>query len=58
MRVNICQSNLCPCVSLSLELLRHLLACYKSEEPVFLGERYGYAVASGYGYNYITGGGG
>ena len=54
MRVNIFHS----CVSLSLELLRHLLACYKSEEPVFLGERYGYAVASGYGYNYITGGGG
>ncbi|KAK7088109.1 beta-1,3-glucosyltransferase-like [Littorina saxatilis] len=43
---------------INLELLRSLLSCYKSDEPVFLGERYGYAVAAGYGYNYITGGGG
>ena len=42
----------------SLERLRQLLPCYSSEKPVFLGERYGYGVFSGYGYNYITGGGG
>lgn len=43
----------------SLELLRNLLACYKDTEgPLFLGERYGYGVTTGNGYNYITGGGG
>ncbi|XP_076435134.1 beta-1,3-glucosyltransferase-like [Babylonia areolata] len=43
---------------INLDLLRRLLACYKTEDPLFLGERYGYSVHQGYGYNYITGGGG
>jgi hypothetical protein len=43
----------------SISTLRRLLACYNHNEPVVLGERYGYAVSDEYsGYNYITGGGG
>ncbi|BFZ18317.1 hypothetical protein BsWGS_21356 [Bradybaena similaris] len=38
--------------------LRTLLACYNHEQLVVLGERYGYAILSGGGYDYITGGGG
>ncbi|RXM95451.1 Beta-1,3-glucosyltransferase [Acipenser ruthenus] len=34
-----------------------LLSCYDANEPVFLGERYGYGLGIG-GYSYITGGGG
>uniref|UniRef100_A0A8C3PXW7 Beta 3-glucosyltransferase n=1 Tax=Chrysolophus pictus TaxID=9089 RepID=A0A8C3PXW7_CHRPC len=37
--------------------LRKLLSCYDPNEPVFLGERYGYGLGTG-GYSYITGGGG
>ncbi|GAB1290503.1 Beta-1,3-glucosyltransferase [Apodemus speciosus] len=37
--------------------LRHLLSCYDSGDPVFLGERYGYGLGAG-GYSYVTGGGG
>ncbi|XP_041349949.1 beta-1,3-glucosyltransferase-like [Gigantopelta aegis] len=43
---------------ISLKQLRKLLACYDAKEVVVMGERYGYGVAKGYGYNYITGGGG
>ncbi|KAL8614023.1 hypothetical protein ACOMHN_023258 [Nucella lapillus] len=43
---------------INLEHLRQLLACYETEGPVHLGERYGYAVYQGHGYSYITGGGG
>lgn len=43
---------------INLELLRYVLSCYKSDEPIFLGERYGYGSSSGRGYDYITGGGG
>ncbi|KAK2171440.1 hypothetical protein NP493_1065g01034 [Ridgeia piscesae] len=43
---------------LSVPRLRRLLACYDPTEPVALGERYGYAVNTGQGYDYITGGGG
>ncbi|KAL5016891.1 hypothetical protein ScPMuIL_006480 [Solemya velum] len=43
---------------INLKLLRKLLSCYDPTEPVSLGERYGYSVAMGNGYNYITGGGG
>ncbi|XP_013785221.1 beta-1,3-glucosyltransferase-like [Limulus polyphemus] len=43
---------------LSMSRLLQLLRCYDHTEPVALGERYGYSVASGNGYDYITGGGG
>jgi len=44
---------------LSVNRLASLLSCYTSEEePFLLGQRYGYMVAQGHGYNYITGGGG
>nr|XP_033805998.1 beta-1,3-glucosyltransferase isoform X1 [Geotrypetes seraphini] len=42
---------------ISISRLQNLLGCYASEEPVFLGERYGYGLGTG-GYSYITGGGG
>ncbi|XP_035874270.1 beta-1,3-glucosyltransferase isoform X3 [Phyllostomus discolor] len=42
---------------ISISRLQHLLSCYESGEPVFLGERYGYGLGTG-GYSYITGGGG
>lgn len=41
----------------SIFRLRRLLSCYDPNEPVFLGERYGYGLGTG-GYSYITGGGG
>ncbi|KAK2169117.1 hypothetical protein LSH36_12g16120 [Paralvinella palmiformis] len=44
---------------LSVPNLRKLLTCYDHDEPVVLGERYGYGVFHEHsGYNYITGGGG
>ena len=46
---------------INLRRLRHLLACYHhDDEPVVVGERYGYSVNDLHsdGYNYITGGGG
>ncbi|XP_076343820.1 beta-1,3-glucosyltransferase isoform X2 [Tachypleus tridentatus] len=43
---------------LSVSRLLQLLRCYDHTEPVAVGERYGYNVASGDGYDYITGGGG
>lgn len=43
---------------INMDRLRLLLACYNHEQPVVLGERYGYAIVSGGGYDYITGGGG
>uniref|UniRef100_A0A674JT92 Fringe-like glycosyltransferase domain-containing protein n=1 Tax=Terrapene triunguis TaxID=2587831 RepID=A0A674JT92_9SAUR len=42
---------------ISIFRLRRLLSCYDPNEPVFLGERYGYGLGTG-GYSYITGGGG
>ncbi|RMC07236.1 hypothetical protein DUI87_16693 [Hirundo rustica rustica] len=42
---------------ISIFRLRQLLSCYDPNEPVFLGERYGYGLGTG-GYSYITGGGG
>nr|XP_048275019.1 beta-1,3-glucosyltransferase isoform X2 [Myodes glareolus] len=42
---------------ISISRLRHLLSCYNSSDPVFLGERYGYGLGTG-GYSYVTGGGG
>ncbi|XP_074243987.1 beta-1,3-glucosyltransferase isoform X3 [Saimiri boliviensis] len=42
---------------ISISRLQHLLSCYDSSEPVFLGERYGYGLGTG-GYSYVTGGGG
>ncbi|KAL9866457.1 beta-1,3-glucosyltransferase isoform 4-T4 [Geothlypis trichas] len=42
---------------ISILRLRKLLSCYDPNEPVFLGERYGYGLGTG-GYSYITGGGG
>ncbi|XP_077996496.1 beta-1,3-glucosyltransferase-like [Glandiceps talaboti] len=44
---------------LSVSRLQRLLSCYNPDEPVFLGERYGFGhTKSGWGYDYITGGGG
>jgi len=43
---------------LSVARLGQLLACYQGEGPFILGQRYGYMVATGHGYSYITGGGG
>lgn len=43
---------------LSIPRLLKLLHCYNSSEAIALGERYGYNVVKGQGYNYITGGGG
>ncbi|GFR97200.1 Beta 1,3-galactosyltransferase-like protein [Elysia marginata] len=43
---------------INLEQLRALLACYNPDQPVALGERYGYGLLRGGGYEYITGGGG
>ena len=34
------------------------MGCYNSNEPIAIGERYGYNVFSNYGYNYLTGGSG
>ncbi|XP_051783150.1 beta 3-glucosyltransferase a [Erpetoichthys calabaricus] len=42
---------------ISVPRLQKLLGCYNPNEPVFLGERYGYGLGTG-GYSYITGGGG
>ncbi len=42
----------------SIKRLRSLLSCYNPQEAIVLGERYGYKAAAGYGYDYITGGGG
>ncbi|KAG2456686.1 B3GLT glucosyltransferase, partial [Polypterus senegalus] len=42
---------------ISVPRLQKLLGCYSPNEPVFLGERYGYGLGTG-GYSYITGGGG
>ncbi|XP_057588556.1 beta-1,3-glucosyltransferase-like [Hippopotamus amphibius kiboko] len=42
---------------ISISRLQHLLSCYNAQEPVFLGEPYGYGLGTG-GYSYITGGGG
>ncbi|GAB5566268.1 beta-1 [Prionailurus iriomotensis] len=42
---------------ISISRLQHLLSCYDSGEPLFLGERYGYGLGTG-GYSYVTGGGG
>ncbi|XP_044297489.1 beta-1,3-glucosyltransferase isoform X1 [Varanus komodoensis] len=42
---------------ISISRLQTLLSCYEPNEPVILGERYGYGLGSG-GYSYITGGGG
>ncbi|GAB1598117.1 beta-1,3-glucosyltransferase-like, partial [Argonauta hians] len=43
---------------ISITRLRKLLACYDPSEAIAIGERYGYGVTTGAGYNYITGGGG
>lgn len=37
--------------------MAQLIACYPTDEPVILGQRYGYKAQEG-GYNYVTGGGG
>lgn len=42
----------------SFERLLNLLSCYDSKDIVYLGERYGYGVVSGHGYDYVTLGGG
>ncbi|EDO41359.1 predicted protein [Nematostella vectensis] len=43
---------------MSVPRMQQLLACYDPQEPILLGERYGFGVATGYGYEYVTGGGG
>lgn len=42
---------------MSVPRLQKLLACYDPKEPTLLGERYGYGLTGGFGYEYITGGG-
>ncbi|KAK2574340.1 Beta-1 [Acropora cervicornis] len=42
---------------MSVPRLLALLACYDPNEVTLLGERYGYGLTQGYGYEYITGGG-
>ena len=42
----------------SVTRLRRMLGCYNPNEAVVLGERYGYKATAGYGYDYVTGGGG
>lgn len=42
---------------MSVPRLQKLLACYDPREVTLLGERYGYGLTGGYGYEYITGGG-
>ncbi|XP_078361021.1 beta-1,3-glucosyltransferase-like [Oculina patagonica] len=42
---------------MSVPRLQKLLACYDPKEVTLLGERYGYGLTGGYGYEYITGGG-
>ncbi|XP_033628295.1 beta-1,3-glucosyltransferase-like [Asterias rubens] len=44
---------------ISVARLRGVLSCYDAKEAVFLGERYGYGhLRMGWGYDYLTGGGG
>lgn len=43
---------------ISVPRLIKLLDCYDHTEAVALGERYGYGLYEGHGYDYITGGGG
>jgi UDP-glucose:O-linked fucose beta-1,3-glucosyltransferase len=43
---------------LSPSALANQLSCFKDEEDVYLGERYGYQLHTEDGYNYVTGGGG
>lgn len=43
---------------LSVSRLKKLLSCHNPQENVALGERYGYGVVKGTGYDYITLGGG
>ena len=42
---------------IGLSALVKLLNCYNSDDPIVLGERYGYGLTSARGYSYITGGG-
>lgn len=43
---------------MSVARMIKLISCYDPKETVFLGEKYGFSLSSGYGYGYITGGGG
>ena len=44
---------------MGVQKLLEFLNCYNHEEPLVIGERYGFRVAEGkYGYDYVTGGGG
>ena len=49
--------NLCVCVCASVPRLRRLLACYSPDQPILLGEVYGFNAYSDMGYSYVTGGG-
>ena len=42
---------------IGLSALLKMLNCYNPQDPLVLGERYGFGLMSGYGYSYITGGG-
>ena len=46
------------CYLFSVPRLQRLLACYNPKEAMLFGERYGYGSSAGFGYDYITGGGG
>ncbi|XP_064459319.1 beta-1,3-glucosyltransferase-like [Ornithodoros turicata] len=43
---------------LSVPRLLNFLSCFSSDETMVVGERYGFGVLSGHGYNYPTGGSG
>ncbi|XP_017760459.1 PREDICTED: beta-1,3-glucosyltransferase [Eufriesea mexicana] len=42
----------------SVARLLHLLTCYNSNNPLAIGERYGFQLWDNYGYEYLTGGAG
>merc|ERR1711976_180043 len=44
---------------LSVQKMLEFLHCFDSEEPLHIGQRYGFNIATGqHGYDYVTGGGG
>ena len=42
----------------SVPRLLRMLACYDPDEPILMGEAYGFMAHKPVGYTYITGGGG
>jgi len=42
----------------SVARMLQMLSCYNHQHNIVIGERYGFGLNTGYGYSYITGGGG